>query len=259
MVDEKASFLPENLGKQILTSKNSYVDINTYNGQTVCHIPKMRKMIQKIEHEDKSNEFSDRKTNKHHSSPLHSQDHQRLRRSQSPFQRSRSPNSRSLLSDPTLHSTTSISSTFENNVLLQGYHQPLTALRKLVEINRNIIDNPAKKNDNQSPNAEFRPSSPVSSTNNDENESTFEDDFETSACKGSRLSSMVDASLASTPDSMSSHSTSQSNNLLHDSHSNVCFYISECSYNFSHKFFTYFNHINLLLGARSQVRFKSPE
>ena len=43
MVDEKASFLPENLGKQILTSKISYVDINTYNGQTVCQIPKMRK------------------------------------------------------------------------------------------------------------------------------------------------------------------------------------------------------------------------
>ena len=48
MVDEKASFLPENLGKQILTSKISYVDINTYNGQTVCHISKMRQMIKKM-------------------------------------------------------------------------------------------------------------------------------------------------------------------------------------------------------------------
>ena len=47
-----------------------------------------------------------------------SQDHKRARRSQSPFQQARSPHSQSQLSDQTLNSTTSISSTFGNNIFI---------------------------------------------------------------------------------------------------------------------------------------------
>ena len=166
----------------------------------------------------------ERKFNKNHSFSLQSQDHIRSRRCQSPFQQARSPHSRSQISDPNLNSTTSISSTFGNNVLLQGYHQPLTALRKLVEINRNLGETHVDSNGILSPDAELSRSSPISCTNQEENESAVEFSSISPGCK---RSSIVETLNVSTPDSMSSNSTSQSNGSMQEQQSKVS--------NFTHK------------------------
>ena len=86
-----------------------------------------------VEHQSRSNRaksistFSDTHLQRSH-----------LGRSQSPFSSPRSPN-RIYFSDQLLATTTtSISSNLKKDMFLHGYHQPLTALRKLVENNPNV-------------------------------------------------------------------------------------------------------------------------
>ena len=86
-----------------------------------------------VEHQSRSNRaksistFSDTHLQRSHSG-----------RAQSPFSSPRSPN-RIYFTDQLLATTTtSISSNLKKDMFLHGYHQPLTALRKLVENNRNV-------------------------------------------------------------------------------------------------------------------------
>ena len=93
-----------------------------------------------VEHQSRSNRaksistFSDTHLQRSHSG-----------RAQSPFSSPRSPN-RIYFSDQLLATTTtSISSNSKQNMFLHGCHQPLTALRKLVENNRNVTSNEDQK------------------------------------------------------------------------------------------------------------------
>ena len=126
--------------------------------------------------------------------------------------------------DSTILSTSPITSTFGTNVLLQGYHQPLTALRKLVEINRNVDDVSVNQKANPLPDVDLDRSSPISNPNNDEDGSIIGDDCTSSSRKRPKLSSRVDSSIVSTPDSMSSNSTSQSNTPVTEMQSKVDFF-----------------------------------
>ena len=93
-----------------------------------------------VEHQSRSNRaksistFSDTHIQRSHSG-----------RAQSPFSSPRSPN-RIYFSDQLLATTpTAISSNLKKDMFLHGCHQPLTALRKLVENNRNVTNNEDQK------------------------------------------------------------------------------------------------------------------
>ena len=106
-----------------------------------------------VEHPSRSNRaksistFSDTNLQRSHSG-----------RAQSPFSSPRSPN-RIYFSDQLLATTTtSISSNLKKDMFLHGCHQPLTALRKLVENNRNVTNNEDQKT-NEETSSDVLPSS----------------------------------------------------------------------------------------------------
>ena len=184
-------------------------------------------MLQRLGLDDNSNNVHPSRLTQRYTNNLMdgSHDQQIIGRAQSPFPLPQSPN-RMHDSSPILHSTSSISSTFTNNVLLQGYHQPLTALRKLVEINRNVSDIPnITRSEDAAPDIILYPNSPASNTPNDhDNDASASEDCSFSLSKRQKVSTTKDASLTSTPDSTSSNPTVPANIVGMELHSKVSFW-----------------------------------
>ena len=169
-------------------------------------------MLQRLGLDDHFNDVNRSRMNQGSKDDPHAKDEnhypqQLIGRAQSPFSFTQNSN-RLHDSDPILDSTSATPSNLSKNVLLRAYHQPLTALRKLVEINRNVSNAPnVGVNDDASSDVVLCSSSPSSISHENEDGEAIKDDHFPSYRKRQKVSSATDVCDNSSRDSASPNPT----------------------------------------------------